>query len=653
MSDKRPARKRVTRRAGRIEEKEQEELQEVPGEGSSSWSDIGDESEPLRQQAPDQGLPSAVSGDEAEAIADDDQEEEDEYTDEEEIDLDPEPSSSESEEEEQNEMDPDDEVKTPSGEILKLVKKPNEEVVTEKALFPKQERSKLSEDKKNDLLAKMCRRILDKDRLFALDVLDWTNEEVLTETADLETQLDDVHNHLKKYDCLDVFMIVHHDGPDAPNNINGWYDIFENYPDLTADNVAQSCKWYQQYIDHKAQPWILENLQASAEFLKANCSDTLWNAVYDEYKEHPPQEQGGPLLLYYILATVQQNNDTVLKNVVTRIENLKMTDIRGEDVGKIVRLIKSAMRRLTKASKYKTSTGEVIYKHIPDTFDKTIVKLFQSTSTPDFNDVFKSMETDALKDEHSTDVISGGHALSRTQMLTTALNLHATMVSTGTWLGIDQKGQHSVFIMGRSCWNCGGTGHLARDCPLEHNEARISKNRAESKPQRRQDNRGGRGGRGGRGDGGGGRGGGGQAGGGGGGGKQPNVPKTGKWAPPSKGEHNKRWINHNHTTQRYWWNKETSFWKVDKDQTGPPYYDGQAQVSAQGAPGPAASIAADSQGTQQSTTTMSSGASTAQQSANVATDSVKAAARAANLAAAERTFEASMRGLLDAVRDNS
>lgn len=419
MSDKTPARKSTRQRAGRIEEKEQEEQQEVPAESSSSWSEIGDESEPSPQQAPDQGSPSAVSGDEAEPLADDEQEEED-YTEGEDLALATNPSSSESEEEKDemahndDDEDPDPERVVIDGEVVKLVTTPNEVKDTDKALFTKQERSKLSEDKKNDLLYKITRRIFDKDKVFSLVTLDWTNEEALEETADLETQLDNIRSHLKRYDCLDVFRIIFHDGPAHPYIIHEpVYDLFDKYPELTAQQVADSCKWYRLYCDHSTQPWILENLQASYEFLKANCSDELWKAVYNEYKEHLVQEQGGPLLLHYILTAVQQNNDTVLTNVVSRIKKLKMTDIRGEDVGVIVRLIKSALRRLTKASKFQTSTGETFYKHIPDTFDKTLVRLFQTTLTPDFNQVFKSMETDAIKDEHGgTDILLGSKALS-------------------------------------------------------------------------------------------------------------------------------------------------------------------------------------------------------------------------------------------------
>lgn len=220
------------------------------------------------------------------------------------------------------------------------------------------------------------------------------------------------------------------------------------------------------------------------------------------------------------------------------------------------------------------------------------------------------------------------------------------MVSTNEWFGINQKGQQSLFYTNKGCWNCGEDGHLARDCPHEKNEARIKQHCAEQKQQHRNDNHGHK-----QGGGGGGGGGGGSSAGG--GGKQPNIPRTGKWTPPSKGEHNKRWINHNNTTLRYWWHKDTSFWKVDKDQTGPPYFDGQAHMNAQGAPAPAASIAVDTQDTQQSTSTMSSGMPASQQSGNVATGLVQAAARAANLAAAECTFEASMKNLLDAFKNNS
>ena len=71
-----------------------------------------------------------------------------------------------------------------------------------------------------------------------------------------------------------------------------------------------------------------------------------------------------------------------LKGEVARID---LSAHQGEDVEYAIRLIKSTYRVL-KCSSTQTRS------YVPLDFTKTVLKIFQTSSVPDFNDVFHRLE---------------------------------------------------------------------------------------------------------------------------------------------------------------------------------------------------------------------------------------------------------------------
>lgn len=206
------------------------------------------------------------------------------------------------------------------------------------------------------------------------------------------------------------------------------------------------------------------------------------------------------------------------------------------------------MDRLQGASKYTTPDGVTHYAHIPDDFIKILLKMFQTTSVPDFNAIFAGLERDlmvyeGLEDPQLPDTLTVG------RILLLAKNTYDTMIGTGDWSNVKTQGTHSGFNV--TCWNCDQPGHTVSKCKEPKHKDHIEQKRAEFRKSRSGQGRGRGSGRRGRGSG---------------RGRGPQVPKTGKWAAPSHGEHQRHQIENNGVTSWYKWNSSASRWIKEEPQ---------------------------------------------------------------------------------------
>ena len=81
------------------------------------------------------------------------------------------------------------------------------------------------------------------------------------------------------------------------------------------------------------------------------------------------------------LHRIQDRSEQALDHLKSEVARIDLSEYQGEDVEHAIRLIKSTYRIL-KCSSTQTRS------HMPLDFTKTVLKTFQTSSVPDFNDVF-------------------------------------------------------------------------------------------------------------------------------------------------------------------------------------------------------------------------------------------------------------------------
>jgi hypothetical protein len=178
----------------------------------------------------------------------------------------------------------------------------------------------------------------------------------------------------------DVFTIV------VPVDINGspelhneQYNLFDDYPKLTSELAGNSNAYYSQWIE---DDYVTKSLNLSYNLIKYNTNDNLFKKYLEEYEMFHPMQRGGPLILFLVLKKVQNASEQHLKYLKDKVETLKISDLEGENVDTAVSLINAAYSIFISSS---TATQSCV----PPEWSKTLIQVFQTTTVPEFNQIFK------------------------------------------------------------------------------------------------------------------------------------------------------------------------------------------------------------------------------------------------------------------------
>lgn len=340
------------------------------------------------------------------------------------------------------------------------------------------------EDKAHFVRSATSMTVLSKSNKLNIYSLKDDDEGMLENVRNTQLQLRLLRNHAYNHDIGDVFIVV------VPTNVNESsdissvrYNLFEDFAKLDVAMVATSNAWYNTWVDCE---YIRENMAYTFTLLQNNTDESLWNKCLEEYEAYHPIYQGGPLMLYLILKRIQSNSENSIVHLQTRVKNLKIRDIKGEDVDLAVSLIRSTYKALSQASIEDRN-------YVPDDFPKTVLQVLQTSSVKAFNDAFAHEETVA---QHEADKFGGKPNWPTVEhILNLATNTYHRLHKTNKWqvqrnnrgYNANVSDQHVRII----CWNCGGN-HPVQDCDKPHDPDKIAAAR-KAFYDRKNSNNGGRG----------------------------------------------------------------------------------------------------------------------------------------------------------------
>ena len=403
----------------------------------------------------------------------------------------------------------------------------------------------------------------------------------LEQSATLAQLIAATRENFRKYDIDDVFnLVTPHDvhkssgvqltKDKAGNDVVATINLFTEYACVSVQDVANSCHWHNKYPDATQAAYVQENLRLTLLYFSNNCTKSLYEAVLDKYRTFDAMEQGGPLFFKIMMDHLVHQTEQLASHIINSIVKYKIQDVQGENITVVVRCLRANVTNLYNV------------KRLPTDIDLTLLKVFQETSVPNFNNLINKLYIDRYaalltpKSHLGASTLPIGHL--RTQNpagsaaeqkdlyerccgvflyaenayvafrhewnVPSARNDAAAVASGGSSAssvssveGTDASGVPTFRIykasalLGRLCWNCGSPDHVAGDCSKPPNEKKIKANRDAFLKARKSKTSGSSSGSSGK-----------------------RVPT--KWAPPGAGEGNQRFIN----DRMHTWDPDAKRW---------------------------------------------------------------------------------------------
>ena len=314
------------------------------------------------------------------------------------------------------------------------------------------------------------------------------DDDVLKNVYNLQYQLKALRDHVTNYDLMDVFtIVVPVDILQGPGLRRKKYNLFDDYPKLTTEMVANSSAYYNMWAEGE---YILENLNLSYSLIKNNTDDSLFNKCLETYEMYHKMQQGGPLILQLVLQKIHNTSEQFMEHLKSKVETLEISKIEGENVDTAVSLINAAYQAFKSAS---TKEND----RIPPEWSKTLIHVFQTTSVSTFNIEFIDEERRARReaDKHGGQPEWPTHE----ELVSMATTLYNRLKRTGHWdmpksarskaynLNLDRQrptGKQVGPGFTRKCWNCGSPDHMLNDCTAPRDENKIAKARQQFRQTR-------------------------------------------------------------------------------------------------------------------------------------------------------------------------
>lgn len=227
---------------------------------------------------------------------------------------------------------------------------------------------------------------------------------------------------LTQYDMIDAFNIhLLQPGSHPPQlleDINGdpiKVNLLSHHSSLTEDQVRQ----YILFLKRYGKTYDVQNLDWSQELFNNSCNTDLRDKINEKILGVHSFEVGGPLLFYHAMTLITSQTADAVRALTLRVTNLKLTDIKGENVGTAISQMRGALVRLKALDK------------VPNDIVEKILDTMQTSSVDKFNRFFEaiSFQLRLQPEKYKAEDI-----------LHLAETTHREFVASGEWAGRHNSG---------------------------------------------------------------------------------------------------------------------------------------------------------------------------------------------------------------------
>ena len=288
------------------------------------------------------------------------------------------------------------------------------------------------------------------------------NEEQLENNVEVETFISKMKTHLLRFDMRKIFekfpvLEPSNDPNDEPSRfknkqtvdlLKSWDRVGEDKP-IKLSTIGDTLKWMKTYASASSSSF-LEDMEWSHTFLMNSMDEGLHEAVQSTLEnEYSPSEQGGPLTFAVMIDKVINLSEGAIEGMTVHLKEYKINKIPGEDIEKICRRLRFALRRLENNG---SLTKDVV---------ASLFKTFQTTSVDEFNAMFALWKR--------TIDLEGAKRPDYQTILNKAQLWYKNLKIAGEWTTLDVTKDSSAFKVSEPsviCHHCGEPGHKKPNCPL-------------------------------------------------------------------------------------------------------------------------------------------------------------------------------------------
>jgi hypothetical protein len=198
------------------------------------------------------------------------------------------------------------------------------------------------------------------------------------------------------------------------------------------------------------------------------------SSAYEEHQEYQAYQQGGPLMLYLIMKRILDISEASIQALVLQIKVMKLSKMPGEDVDETVIMIRTTIK-----VPIQCSTDERNF--VPDDIEVLVLKVSQTSSLKEFNEIFEREERDARAKADKYGGIAHYPSVQETCQL--ASNTYKRLFGPGQeyqWVSKPKQGAHvtqtGVTPSAHKCFNCGKVGCTPSTCDQPCDEVKIKRN---------------------------------------------------------------------------------------------------------------------------------------------------------------------------------
>jgi hypothetical protein len=269
--------------------------------------------------------------------------------------------------------------------------------------------------------------------------VDSKDDSLFQNNLEIETFIEKFEIHCGTFEMIELFnefpvlqepLDEHLDGADrfregkTINLLDKWDRIGDD-KDISLRDIADTIHWIKKFATSDSEAY-LQDLSWTHNYLLRSMDTELSEAVTSCLKhDFTLEEGGGPLTFAIMIDKCINLSEEAIEALKTSITSYDIKNVKGENVSTVCRRFLYALKRL------KSNNA------ITPSLLKSLFKVFQTTSVPDFNAFVAHWSRDLTRRNAVRPDFR--------EILTEVENLYKNLLASGEWTGVNQKGNDSAF----------------------------------------------------------------------------------------------------------------------------------------------------------------------------------------------------------------